>query len=124
MSLDDKLREILRSASISGKYGETHEATYLELTAQIKQAFADEAGFTQLMQDTLDAYVNMKYDALRLGLSHGGTQYLSGQEWYTRFKKEAEDLTYLVRGDSDKVEYITRENVDLAAKRASGVTNE
>ena len=109
MSLDDKLKEIL------GKQG---AGASDETIPQIKQAFADEAGLTQLIQDTANLYANMKHDALRLGLSYSNTQYLSGQEWYDNFEKEYDQLDDTRTGGelSHWKAYIFQ-----AAKRAAGL---
>lgn len=78
--------------------------------ADIKQALKDE-GYKQFEPYDIEA------------LRHTGviTKEMTGAEFYERFKAEADNVTYLVRGDLDKVEYITRENIDLAARRAAGL---
>jgi len=86
VSLDDKLWAIL-----------SHHTYDTDRVEAIKQAFADESGLTKLMQDMVNTHANMKYDALRLGLSHSGEKYMTGQEWldtYNKALKQIVDDTY------------------------------
>lgn len=129
--LDSKLREILKSASISGKYGDTHEATYRELTAQLKAAFADDVkeklvsgsihgvGVYEVnhQSKTIAEIVNENLADIKK-VHH----LMTGAEWYARFWHEYDQPEG--RGPQVADSTIVREQVDKIARRAAGIQSD
>lgn len=130
--LDDKLERVLydhRNDTPIGKQS--------ALISDIKQAFADEFGIDQMLQDMVDLRANMQHNLVRLGLTATPTNHIAdfskgklsklmtGQEWYDRFEKEA-DKVKISQADANAPYHQTRimQQLYKAAQRASGVSNE
>jgi len=94
---------------------------YLE---QIKQAFKDAGWLTpeqrQQTQELVNRMAQTAQDMLKLPVTVRELGVMTGQEWYDRFEKETDNLSFLVRG-GDGVVYITQENILNAAKKAAGI---
>lgn len=101
MSLDDKLKTLLREVEMAGRYGEVSHVTYDAIADKIKQAFADE-GYVKEPTYTVHK-----------------PQCVTGAEWYDRFEKELGNSPPELQTPDE----ITRW-VNLAAKKAAGLSDD
>ena len=113
MSLDDRLENIIGNRRIHYKSDES-----ARITAQIKQAFADDPKWVEILEE--DDWADPTAAGTTIQRKKG---YLSGQEWYDRFVESLDDEFHFVSKPSviDSSVYYDAPNVMKAAKRAAGL---
>ena len=110
-SLDDKLRNILE---------DWYPGTmYENVIPKLKQAFADELGINNIIQDLVNLRANMQHDLIRLGLTYNDPKLMTGQEWLNRYKQSVPPL---LSARADGMNKLSDAELYLeAAKKASGI---
>lgn len=130
--LDDKLREILKTPHQDSLGATVMSFPDSKLIAQIKQAFADELGMNQLLQDMTNMHANLQHEYARLlmtptpkkktytaDFSNGKlSKLMTGQEW---LEKLIESMIGISIPESHVV---TLGKILGAAKRAAGIDHE
>jgi hypothetical protein len=143
-TLDDKLREILRTPHQNSTGATVMEFPTTKLLTQIKQAFTD-AGYVptdikekadHLLQDMVNLHARMTFDMLRLGLTPTPAAHvadfsngelsglLTGQEWYDLMMDVIHDQPDSFQEAPDGKEVVLcypLAAVERAAKRAAGI---